>query len=304
MKHYSVMLKETIDSLSIKEDGIYVDGTLGRGGHSLEILKKLKNGHLYSFDLDTTAIEESKVRLKEYEDKITYIHDNFKNFDQYIEKVDGILLDLGVSSPQFDDEERGFSYRFDSKLDMRMNKDDKFSAYDVVNSYSKEELTKILRDYGEEKFAYQIANKIEKNRQDKPIETTFELVEIVKSALPSKELNKKGHPAKQTFQAIRIEVNHELDSLKEFLSKIEQHLNIGGICSIITFHSLEDRLVKVKFKELSTDKDDKNLILKQSEIEKADFELVTRKPIVANDLELDENSRSKSAKLRSIRKVK
>lgn len=304
MKHYSVMLKETIDSLSIKEDGIYVDGTLGRGGHSLEILKKLKNGHLYSFDLDTTAIEESRVRLKEYEDKITYIHDNFKNFDQYIEKVDGILLDLGVSSPQFDDEERGFSYRFDSKLDMRMNKDDKFSAYDVVNSYSKEELTKILRDYGEEKFAYQIANKIEKNRQDKPIETTFELVEIVKSALPSKELNKKGHPAKQTFQAIRIEVNHELDSLKEFLSKIEQHLNIGGICSIITFHSLEDRLVKVKFKELSTDKDDKNLILKQSEIEKADFELVTRKPIVANDLELDENSRSKSAKLRSIRKVK
>lgn len=304
MKHYSVMLNETIDSLSIKEDGIYIDGTLGRGGHSLEILKKLKNGHLYSFDLDTTAIEESKVRLKEYEDKITYIHDNFKNFDQYVEKVDGILLDLGVSSPQFDDEERGFSYRFDSKLDMRMNKDDKFSAYDVINSYSKEELTKILRDYGEEKFAYQIANKIEKNRQDKPIETTFELVEIVKSALPSKELNKKGHPAKQTFQAIRIEVNHELDSLKEFLSKIEQHLNIGGICSIITFHSLEDRLVKVKFKELSTDKDDKNLILKQSEIEKADFELVTRKPIVANDLELDENSRSKSAKLRSIRKVK
>lgn len=303
MKHYSVLLEETINMLDVKPNGIYVDGTLGRGGHSLEILKRLNQGQLYVFDLDLTAIAEAKERLKDYSN-VTYIHDNFANFANYFEdsSIDGIVLDLGVSSPQFDDESRGFSYRFDSHLDMRMNLEQKQSAYEVVNNYSKEELTRVFRDYGEEPFAYKIADAIVKTRAIKPIETTFELVDVIKSVLPAKVLAKKGHPAKQCFQALRIEVNGELDSLKRFLETFKDKLKPQGTVSIITFHSLEDRLVKVRFNELTKVKVDKRVALRPDQIETAPFELLNHKVIVASELELEENSRSKSAKLRGIRK--
>ena len=303
MKHYSVMLNETITMLDVKPNGIYVDGTLGRGGHSLEILKRLDKGQLYVFDLDLTAIAEAKERLKDY-DNVTYIHDNFANFANYFEdnSIDGIVLDLGVSSPQFDDESRGFSYRFDSHLDMRMNLEQKKSAYGVVNTYSKEELARVFKEYGEEPFAYKIADKIVKERATKPIETTFELVEVIKSVLPAKVLAKKGHPAKQCFQALRIEVNGELDSLKQFLDTFKDKLKPDGTTCIITFHSLEDRLVKICFNELTKVKVDKRIALTPDQIEKAPFELLNHKVIVASEDELNENSRSKSAKLRGIRK--
>lgn len=301
MKHYSVLLNECIEMLNIKEDGIYVDGTLGRGGHSEQILKRLKSGQLYVFDLDEVAIKEAKERLSEYTN-ITYIHDNFANMHNYFEDetIDGIILDLGVSSPQFDDETRGFSYRFDSKLDMRMNLLQKKTAYDVVNYYSKEEIGHIIKTYGEEAFAYKIADNICKTRQEKPIETTFELVEIIKKSLPAKVLAKKGHPAKQTFQALRIEVNDELESLKTFLNTFDTKLKSNGILSIITFHSLEDRLVKVRFNELSKVKVDKRIALKPDQVEVAPFDLINHKVIIASEEELNENNRSKSAKLRGI----
>lgn len=302
-KHISVLLLEALEMLDVKKDGIYVDGTLGRGGHSKEILKKLDGGKLYCFDLDLTAIKESKENLKEY-NNVEFVHDNFKNMFNYVDKVDGILLDLGVSSPQFDEQERGFSYRFDGPLDMRMNKEDKLSAYEVVNNYSKEELERVLRDYGEEKYYRSIVSNIIKQREIKPIETTFELVDVIKRSLPYKVLNSKGHPAKQTFQAIRIEVNHELDSLKEFLNEFDGKLNKDGKVVIITFHSLEDKLVKYKFKELSSVVDDKRIAKLPSEIEKAPYELISRKAVVASEDELTNNPRSKSAKLRGIRYVK
>ncbi len=302
-KHISVLLLEALEMLDVKKDGIYVDGTLGRGGHSKEILKKLDGGKLYCFDLDLTAIKESKENLKEY-NNVEFVHDNFKNMFNYVDKVDGILLDLGVSSPQFDEQERGFSYRFDGPLDMRMNKEDKLSAYEVVNNYSKEELERVLRDYGEEKYYRSIVSNIIKQREVKPIETTFELVDVIKRSLPYKVLNSKGHPAKQTFQAIRIEVNHELDSLKEFLNEFDGKLNKDGKVVIITFHSLEDKLVKYRFKELSSVVDDKRIAKLPSEIEEAPYKLISRKAIVASSEELSYNPRSKSAKLRGIRYVK
>ncbi len=298
-KHVSVLLDEAIKLLDVKEDGIYIDGTLGRGGHSRKILEKLNNGKLICFDLDLDAIKESKENLKDFK-QVTFIHDNFKNMHKYVDKVDGIILDLGVSSPQFDETERGFSYRFDGPLDMRMNKDDDLTAYKVVNEYSKEELERVIRDYGEEKYYRSIVSNIIKQREEKPIETTFELVEVIKKALPYKVLNKKGHPAKQTFQAIRIEVNHELDSLKEFLNSFENMLKPNGRVVIITFHSLEDRLVKRKFKELSTVVDDKRIYKLPSEIKEADYSLLNHKAIIASDEELENNPRSKSAKLRGI----
>ena len=298
-KHISVLLNEAIDMLNVKKDGVYVDGTLGRGGHSKEILKRLGNGKLYCFDLDKEAIKESKENLKEYENVI-YIHDNYMNMNKYVDKVDGILLDLGVSSPQFDIGERGFSYRYDGPLDMRMDKENDLSAYDVVNFYEKSELERVLRDYGEEKYYKNIVSKILKAREIKTIETTFELVEVIKSALPYKELNKKGHPAKKCFQALRIEVNHELDSLTYFLNNFEKILNPDGRVVIISFHSLEDRLVKRKFKELSTVNDDKRIVKLPSEIKEAPYSLLTSKAICANEKEIIENPRSKSAKLRGI----
>ena len=297
-KHISVMPCETLELLDVKQDGIYVDGTLGRGGHSKLILEKLKNGKLYCFDLDEQAIEESKQLLKDY-DNVIYIHDNFMNMNKYVDQVDGILLDLGVSSPQFDEAERGFSYRNDGPLDMRMNKDEKLSAYDVVNKYDEEKLADVLFEYGEEKFSRAIAKKIVEAR---PIKTTFELVDVIKSALPAKVLAKKGHPAKQSFQAIRIEVNHELDSLKKFLESFDEILKVNGRVVIITFHSLEDKLVKKCFKDLSTVNDDKRIALRPEQIKKARYELLNHGKKASDD-EIENNRRSKSAIVRGVRKV-
>ncbi len=297
-KHISVMPSEALDLLDIKEDGIYVDGTLGRGGHSKLILEKLKKGKLYCFDLDSSAIEESKQVLKDYENVI-YIHDNFANMNKYVDKVDGILLDLGVSSPQFDEADRGFSYRYDGPLDMRMNKDDILSAYDVVNKYDEEKLANVIYQYGEERNSRRIARKIVESR---PINTTLELVDVIKSALPAKVLSKKGHPAKQTFQAIRIEVNHELDSLKSFLESFDEILNVDGRVVIITFHSLEDRLVKHYFKKISTVEDDKRIALRPDQIKKANYILLNRgDKAKAEEIEL--NNRAKSAIIRGVKKV-
>ena len=297
-KHISVMPTEALDLLDIKEDGIYVDGTLGRGGHSKLILEKLKKGKLYCFDLDSSAIEESKQVLKDYENVI-YIHDNFANINKYVDKVDGILLDLGVSSPQFDEADRGFSYRYDGPLDMRMNKDDILSAYDVVNKYDEEKLANVIYQYGEERNSRRIARKIVESR---PINTTLELVDVIKSALPAKVLSKKGHPAKQTFQAIRIEVNHELDSLKSFLESFDEILNVDGRVVIITFHSLEDRLVKHYFKKISTVEDDKRIALRPDQIKKANYILLNRgDKAKAEEIEL--NNRAKSAIIRGVKKV-
>lgn len=291
------MPEKAIGLLDVKEDGIYVDGTLGRGGHSRLILEKLKKGKLYCFDLDEEAISKSKELLKEY-DNVVYIHDNYRNMKQYVDQVDGILLDLGVSSPQFDEAERGFSYRYDGPLDMRMDQNSKRSAYDVVNSYSKDELARIFRDYGEEKFAYRIAEKIVENR---PVKTTLELVEVIKSALPAKVLSRKGHPAKQCFQALRIEVNEELDSLKAFLDSFDEILKPGGRVVIITFHSLEDRLVKSCFRRLSTVEDDKRIALRPEQVKKADYVLLNHGE-KAGDEEVENNRRAKSAIIRGIRK--
>ena len=289
---------ETLELLNVKQDGIYVDGTLGRGGHSKLILDKLTTGKLYCFDLDNQAIEESKENLKNY-DNVIYIHDNFMNMNKYVDQVDGILLDLGVSSPQFDEADRGFSYRNDGPLDMRMNKDDELSAYDVVNKYSEEKLADVLFTYGEERNARRIARKIVENR---PINTTLQLVDVIKSALPAKVLNKKGHPAKQTFQAIRIEVNHELDSLKTFLESFDEILKVDGRVVIITFHSLEDRLVKQCFKKMSSVFDDKRIALRPEQVKKANYELLNHGK-KASDLEIENNRRSKSAIVRGLRKI-
>lgn len=298
-KHLSIMPSKAIQMLSIKEDGIYVDGTLGRGGHSKLILEKLNsNGKLYCFDIDNQAIQESKEVLKDYKN-VEYIHDNYANMGKYIDKVDGILLDLGVSSPQFDEADRGFSYRFDGPLDMRMNLDDEISAYEVINNYSKERLEDVLRNYGEERNYKRIVSKIIESR---PIKTTLELVEVIKSALPAKVLSKKGHPAKQTFQAIRIEVNQELDSLKKFLEDFPEYLNEDGRLVIISFHSLEDRLVKRRFKNLSTVQDDLRINLRPEEIKKADFELLNHGD-KADQEEIELNHRAKSAIIRGIKRV-
>ena len=295
------MPEKAIDLLDIKEDGIYIDGTLGRGGHSRLILERLTTGKLYCFDLDEEAIKESKENLKDFPN-VEFIHDNYKNMFQYVEHADGILLDLGVSSPQFDDAERGFSYRYDGPLDMRMDQGDSLSAYDVVNGYSKEKLEKVLWEYGEERFSRRIAEKILENR---PIETTMQLVEVIKSALPAKVLRSKGHPAKQTFQAIRIEVNHELDALQEGLNEACSMLKTGGRCAVITFHSLEDRMVKNCFKKLSSAPfADPKLPLKASQMEQASFSLVTKHPVTAGEEELEQNHRSHSAKLRVIERIK
>lgn len=306
MEHYSVMLKECIEGLNIKADGIYVDGTLGRAGHSKEILKRLSTGHLYSFDLDTQAIEESETILSQISNNFTLIHSNFIYMKEQlekrgVEKVDGILLDLGVSSPQFDDPERGFSYRYNTRLDMRMNQQQELDAYKIVNEYSFNDLVRILSHYGEEKYAKNIARKIEKVRAISPIETTGQLVEIIKSALPAKELSKKGHPAKQTFQALRIEVNGELDNLKEVISTSLEMLKPSGRLVILTFHSLEDEIVKKMFKEASSiPQIDSRIPIKEKDLPQADYILVNKKVITACDEELIINHRSHSAKLRII----
>lgn len=308
MKHYSVLLNESIEGLHIKEDGIYVDGTLGRGGHSLEIVKRLTTGHLYCFDRDETAIIESKERLAAYLDRITFIHAPFSQLKsalaQYdVYEIDGLMLDLGVSSPQFDEASRGFSYRFDAPLDMRMDQSQSFSAKQLVNNADFHELVSILSKYGEEPFAKQIARKIETARQIQPIETTFQLVDIIKSALPAKVLNKKGHPAKKSFQALRIAVNAELQELETVLDSGIELLKIGGRIAVISFQSLEDRIVKERFASVSKPKKT-NKRIPQMVDEEMPFKLISRKPIIANEMELAENQRSHSAKLRVIERVK
>lgn len=302
-KHIPVLLKETIDGLNIQKDGIYVDMTLGRGGHSSEILKRLKSGKLYCFDQDQQAINESKGRLEKISNNFALIHSNFNNIKQKLEeygvkKVDGVLFDLGVSSAQFDESDRGFSYRFDAKLDMRMDQSNSLSAYDVVNEYSLQELLKIFKEYGEEKYSYSIAKNIIKARANKPIETTFELVDIIKASKPMKELSKVGHPAKQVFQAIRIEVNDELGVLKRALTDSLSLLASKGRICVITFNSLEDRIVKDIFKSVAIDSEgSRYLPLSNKEIE---FSLVNRKVITASEEELLSNNRAKPAKLRII----
>lgn len=310
MKHVSVLLHETVDSLNVKPNGIYVDGTLGRAGHAKYLISKLTAGHLYAFDKDEQALEESKNNLEGYLDKVTMIHADFSSMKEElyklgIEKVDGIMMDLGVSSPQFDDSERGFSYRFDARLDMRMNQEQDLDAEKIVNTYSEKELIRILREYGEERYAMSIAKAIVKRRSIKPIHTTFELVDVIKSALPAKELRKKGHPAKQTFQAIRIEVNGELSALQKGLEEALDLLDVNGRCAVITFHSLEDRIVKNTFKDYSSAPFvEPRIPLKVEQMEQASFQLINRKPILATQEELNENNRSHSAKLRVIERIK
>ncbi len=310
MKHVSVLLHETVDSLNVKPDGIYVDGTLGRAGHAKYLISKLTTGHLYAFDKDEQALKESRINLEGSLDKVTMIHADFSSMQEElkklgVEKVDGIMMDLGVSSPQFDDSERGFSYRFDARLDMRMNQEQELDAEKVVNTYSEKELVRILREYGEERYASSIAKAIVKKRLIKPIHTTFELVDVIKSALPAKELRKKGHPAKQTFQAIRIEVNGELTALQNGLEEALDLLDVNGRCAIITFHSLEDRIVKNTFRDYSSAPFvEPRLPLKAEQMEQASFQLINRKPILATQEELNENNRSHSAKLRVIERIK
>ncbi len=306
MEHYSVLLNESLDLLQINPEGIYVDGTLGRGGHSSKIAEKLTTGHLYSFDKDQTAIEESKKRLEPWKEKVTLIHSDFSNMKEKlnelgITEIDGLILDLGVSSPQFDDPERGFSYRFDARLDMRMDQSQALSAYEVINEYEQKDLAQIFRKYGEEQFAGPIARKIVERRQKEAIATTFDLVNVVKEALPMKVKAKKGHPAKKVFQAVRIEVNHELSSLEIGLKDGLEMLKKGGRAAVITFHSLEDRIVKEMFVEhASTEKVDKRIPLLPDQIKEADYQLLNKKPILPSDTENEENNRSHSAKLRGI----
>jgi len=310
--HYTVMLKETVDGLDIKEDGIYVDCTLGGAGHSEYLLSQLsEKGHLYAFDQDQKALDNAAIRLKKYVDlgQVTFIKSNFKNLkeklNEYdVEKVDGILYDLGVSSPQLDEASRGFSYHQDANLDMRMDLEANKTAKDVVNYYGYNDLVRIFFRYGEEKFSKQIARLIEKKRAIAPIETTGELVEIIKEAIPAPARRKGGHPAKRIFQAIRIEVNDELQVAEESLEQAIELLDINGRVSVITFHSLEDRLVKNMFKEYSTVQDlPPGLPIVPEEFQPI-LKLITRKPITASQLELEENNRSRSAKLRIAQKVK
>ena len=306
--HISVLLNECLEGLNIKENGIYVDGTLGGAGHSSEILKRLSNeGRLIGIDQDTDALKAAKERLKNYSN-VTFVHSNFSSIENVlnnlnIDGVDGILMDLGVSSYQLDEGERGFSYMKDAPLDMRMNRDKDFSAYNVINEYSEEDLYRIIRDYGEEKFARRIASFIVENWQEKNIETTLELVEIIKSAIPAKARREGPHPAKRTFQAIRIEVNSELSILNKTIEDGVGKLNKGGRMAIITFHSLEDRIVKNKFRDLAVS----CRCPKEFPVcvcgEKAKVKVISRKAIEPTKEEVDINPRSRSAKLRVIEKL-
>ena len=305
-EHIPVLLNEVIENLNINPDGIYIDLTLGRAGHSSEILKRLSNkGKLIGFDQDIDAIQASIERLSKISSNFEVIKSNFENVKEEllkrgITKVDGILADLGVSSPQFDQGDRGFSYRFDAKLDMRMDQNANLSAYEIVNTYSLIDLTRIFREYGEEKYAYEIAKRIVRESEQKPVETTFELVDIIKRSLPSKELSKKGHPAKQVFQALRIETNRELEVLETMLKDGLELLSSKGRMAIITFQSLEDRIVKNIFKEVSTPKATPRWIPSLPEDQEVDYQLINKKVIVASEEELKRNPRSESAKLRVI----
>ena len=306
--HESVLLKETIESLNLKDDSIIVDMTLGFAGHSSQILKRIKNGYLFAFDQDEEALAYSKDKLSTIASNFQIIDSNFvyakdKLKELGVDKVDGILYDLGVSSPQLDEDYRGFSYRFDAPLDMRMDKDNKLTAKIVVNTYSYENLKKIFKDYGESKFSSSIAKNIVKYRETKEIETTLELVDIIKDSVPYKERIKK-HPAKQIFQALRIEVNKELEVLEKSLNDSLSILNVGGRIAVITFHSLEDRIVKKKFNEI-TEIDPLSKGLPNIPLDKLpDFKLITKKGIKASKEELLHNNRAHSATLRVIERIK
>ena len=306
--HISVLKDELINNLNLKEDSIIVDGTLGYAGDSSIILERIKKGFLLAFDQDSEAIEYSTNVLNKIGTNFTIIKSNFVNLKQElnkrgIEKIDGAIFDLGVSSPQLDNGRRGFSYHEDARLNMRIDKDNPLDAYYVVNNYDLNDLTRIFRDYGEDKFAYQIAKKIVKQREEKPIETTLELVEAIKSAVPEKEKRKK-HPAKQIFQAIRIEVNHELDVIKPALEQALEMLNVGGRVEVITFHSLEDKIVKKYFKEVCSIDDKIKGLPNIPKEYLPDFKLVVNKAIIPTDKELENNNRARSAKLRIIERVK
>ena len=306
--HVSVLLEECIDALNIKPDGIYVDGTLGGAGHSSRIAAKLTTGRLIGIDRDPVALKAAGERLAPYADRVTLVHSNFADMDSALKDlgisgVDGILLDLGVSSPQLDDGQRGFSYMADAPLDMRMNSEDTLDAKQIVNQWSYEELKRILYDYGEERYAPRIASAICKRREEKPIETTLELVDIIRGAMPAAALREKQHPAKRSFQAIRIAVNDELGSVERVMERAVPCLNPGGRLAVITFHSLEDRIVK-------------NAMAKAAKGctcppefpvcvcgKKPQVKLVTRKPIISGDEELERNPRARSAKLRVCEKL-
>lgn len=306
--HISVLLNECIDNLNITPDGIYVDGTMGGGGHSLEIAKRLTTGRLICIDQDPNAHEAAGKRLAEYKDRITFVRDNFGNIANIldslgIEKIDGMLLDIGVSSHQLDEAERGFSYQQDAPLDMRMNPDRPFSAYDVVNGYDEDELDRVIFTYGEERWARRIAQFIVKEREAKPIETTGELVDIIKKAVPKGARKDGPHPAKRTFQAIRIEVNGELEVLQRAIDDVAARLAVGGRLCIITFHSLEDRIVKEAFRK----QENPCICPPQFPVcvcgKKSLGRVITRKPILPSKEELEENPRSRSAKLRVLEGV-
>ena len=307
-KHVSVLLNESISSLNLKENSIIVDATLGYGGHSSNILDRINKGYLFAFDQDSEAIRHSTDRLSKVGTNFTIIKSNFVHMKEELEKrdvykVDGVLFDLGVSSPQLDEAERGFSYHNDAPLDMRMDRDQKLSAYNVVNEYSKEKLAYIFTKYGEDKFANNIAKKIVEYREKKPIETTLELVEIIKTAVPIKfRLDK--HPARQIFQAIRIEVNHELDVIEPAIEQALSMLNVGGRVAVITFHSLEDRLVKNIFKEKCKVDDFVKGMPNIPDKYLPDFKLVVNKAIIPCDEELEVNPRARSSKLRVIERIK
>ena len=308
-KHKSVLLNETIDGLNIKPDGIYVDGTLGGGGHAYEVCRRLgEKGSIIGIDQDAAAIEAASARLKDFGEKVTIVRSNYcdmksKLHELGIDKVDGIVLDLGVSSYQLDTAERGFSYREDAPLDMRMDTRQKMTARDIVNDYTEADLYRVIRDYGEDKFAKNIAKHIVQARAVKPVETTAELSEIIRASIPMKFQKKSGHPAKRTFQAIRIELNRELDVLRDSLDDMIDLLNPGGRLCIITFHSLEDRIVKSAFRK------NENPCTCPPDFpvcvcgKKSKGKVITRKPIVPGDEELNENQRSKSSKLRVFERI-
>lgn len=310
-KHVTVLLNEAVKGLNINPHGIYVDATLGGGGHTSKILEELTDGHLYSFDQDEEAIDYNKQHLAEYIEsgKLTLIHDNFRNLKKALKNVDvtgidGIVYDLGVSSPQFDEAGRGFSYRFDARLDMRMDQDNPVDAWKIVNEWPYEKLVRIFYRYGEERFSKSIARRIEAVRKEHPIDTTNDLVEVIKEGIPAAARRHGGHPAKKVFQAIRIAVNDELSALEDSLEQALDLLKVNGRISVITFQSLEDRLVKTMFKEkTSLPELPPNLPIIPEGI-KPKFKSITRKPIVPTEAELEENHRSHSAKLRIIERIK
>lgn len=308
--HTTVLLKETVDELNVRPDGIYVDCTLGGAGHSEYLVQQLnEDGRLICFDQDTTAIENAKVKLAPYLDRVTFIHSNFRNLKSElaligISEVDGVLYDLGVSSPQLDNAERGFSYHQDAPLDMRMDQTALLTAFDVINDWDYSELVRIFYRYGEEKFSKQVARKIEAAREVAPIETTGQLVELIKEGIPAAARRKGGHPAKRIFQAVRIAVNDELGVAEESLQQALEIINVGGRVSVITFHSLEDRLTKTLFKEVSSLPElPPGLPIIPDHLQPK-YKLVNRKPILPSEEELEVNNRSRSAKLRVIEKIK